>query len=128
MATLGVVRTSPIAALLVLFALSGACSDVQEQVDEVRDTAQELTDRARFCLNVTRAAKALEEGNVETAAEAAQEAAAQAPEELRSDARIVADAAEAVRNGDRDAVEDPAVVAAAERLREETRAMCDPTR
>ncbi|HSK22803.1 MAG TPA: hypothetical protein VK906_06490 [Egicoccus sp.] len=120
-------RTPRIVPLLVLLALSGACSGVQERVDEVRGTAQELTDRARFCLSVTRAATALEEGNVETAAEAAQEAAAQAPEELRGDARTLADAAEAVRGGDRGALDDPAVVAAADRLREEARAICDPT-
>ncbi|MEX2503276.1 MAG: hypothetical protein WD378_00400 [Egicoccus sp.] len=120
-------RTPGTAALLVLLALSGACSDVQEGVDDVRETAEELTGRARFCLSVTRAATALEAGNVRTTAEAAQEAAAQAPEELRGDARIVADAAEAVRNGDDGALEDPAVVAAADRLREETRAICDPT-
>lgn len=120
-------RLPLLALLLVLLALSGACSDVQQQVGEVREATRELTDRARFCLSVTRAATALEGGNVETAAEAAQEAAAQAPAELRGDATIVADAADAYRAGDRAALEDPSVLAAAERLREDTRAMCDPT-
>ncbi|MFA9432300.1 hypothetical protein [Egicoccus sp. AB-alg2] len=107
--------------------MSGACSSLQERVDDVRSGAQDLTERGRFCLSVARAANALEGGNYETAADAAQEALAQAPEDLRGDARRLADAAEAVRAGDRSVLQDPEVVAAAERLRDDTRAMCDPT-
>ncbi|MFA9444069.1 hypothetical protein [Egicoccus sp. AB-alg6-2] len=113
--------------IVALLALSGACANLQERVDDVRTGAQDLTDRARFCLSVARAASALESDNFTTAADAAQEALAQAPEELRGDARKVADAAQAVRDGDHSALQDPAVVAAAERLRDDTRAMCDPT-
>jgi hypothetical protein len=110
----------------VLLLPSGACSSLQERVDDVRDGAQQLTDRARFCLSVTRAATALESGDFSTAADAADEAVAQAPEELREDARQLAAAAERVRDGDHSALQDPAVQAAAERLREDTRALCDP--
>ncbi|GGI02585.1 hypothetical protein GCM10011354_00860 [Egicoccus halophilus] len=107
--------------------LSGACSGLQERVEDVRSGSQELTDRARFCLSVVRAANALEGGDHTTAADAAQEALAQAPEELRGDARTVAEAAETVRQGDRSVLQDPTVVAAAERLQDDTRALCDPT-
>ena len=113
--------------LLALLLVSGACSNVQERVDDVRSGAQDLSERARFCLSVTRAATAFEGGNFATAADAAHEALAQAPEELRGDARRLADAADAVRGGDRSALEDPEVAAAAERLRDDARAMCDPT-
>lgn len=113
--------------MVALLVLGGACSGLQERVDDVRGTATDLTERARFCLSVTRAATALEDGNYQTAADAAQEVLAQAPEELRGDARKLAEAAEAVRDGDHSVLEDPSVVSAADRLREDTRAMCDPT-
>ena len=120
-------RAATVALLLLGGAVSGACSGVEQGVEDVRTTAQDLTTRARFCLNVTRAATALEDGNYQTAANAAQEALAQAPEELRSDARKLAEAAETVRDGNHEALDDPSLAAAAERLKDNTRSLCDPT-
>jgi hypothetical protein len=103
------------------------CADARERVDDLRADADELTDRARFCLSVARTASAIEAGSPETAADAAEEVLAQAPDELREDARFVADRLREARDGDREALQDPEVREAAERLRDRTRELCDPT-
>jgi hypothetical protein len=112
-------------ALLVVMTVG--CADVRGRVDDLRAGADDLTERGRFCLSVARTASAIEGGSPETAADAAQEVLAQAPDELREDARLVADQLQAARDGDRDALRDPEVRAAAERLRDRTRELCDPT-
>jgi hypothetical protein len=114
-------------ALALLVVLTVGCADVRDQVDDLRTGADELSDRARFCLSVARTASAIEAGSPETAADAAEEVLAQAPDELREDAGFVAERLRAARDGDRDALEDPEVREAAERLRDRTRELCDPT-
>jgi hypothetical protein len=116
---------SSLLALLVLTTVG--CADVRERVDDLRAGADDLTERGRFCLSVARTASAIEGGSPETAADAAQEVLAQAPDELREDARLVADRLQAAREGDRDALRDPEIRDAAERLRDRTRELCDPT-
>jgi hypothetical protein len=113
-------------ALALLTVVTVGCADVRERVDDLRADADELTDRARFCLSVARTASAIEAGSPETAADAAEEVLAQAPDELREDARFVADRLREARDGDREALEDPEVREAAERLRDRTRELCDP--
>jgi hypothetical protein len=117
----------PIVSLSVVLVLAVGCADVRDRVDDLRGGADELTDRGRFCLSVARTATAIEGGSPETAIDAAEEAVAQAPEELRDDARLVADRLRAARDGDGDALRDPQVREAAERLRDRTRELCDPT-
>jgi hypothetical protein len=112
-------------ALLALVAVG--CSDVGDRVDDLRGGADDLTERAQFCLSIARTATAIEAGSPETAAAAAEEVLAQAPDELRDDARFVADRLREARDGDDDALRDPEVRAAAERLRDQTRELCDPT-
>jgi hypothetical protein len=122
---------SPRVAVLLVTALLalglGACTDVRDRVDAVAGDAAELTERARFCLNVTRALTAIDADDPATAAAAAEELLAQAPDEVRGDARTVVEALRAARHGDRDRLDDPEVQAAAERLRGTARDLCDPT-
>jgi hypothetical protein len=117
----------PLVLLALLLAAAVGCSDVRDRVDDLRSGADDLSDQAQFCLSVARTATAIETGSPDTAASAAEEAVAQAPDELRDDARFVADRLRAARDGDRDALRDPEVREAAERLRDRTRELCDPT-
>lgn len=103
----------------VLVAGTGACSDVQDRVDEVRSQASDLGERARFCLAVARAVTSLESGNEQGAADAAEEALAMAPAELEEDARAIA---EALREGRAPA--DPQLTDAARRLARRTGQTC----
>jgi hypothetical protein len=114
-------------ALALLTVVTVGCADARERVDDLRAGADELTDQARFCLSVARTVSAIETGSPETAADAAEEVLAQAPDELREDARFVADRLREARDGDREALQDPEVREAAERLRDRTRELCDPT-
>jgi hypothetical protein len=123
------VRNPPLRLLLVaLLAVTAVgCADVRDRVDDLRAGADDLSERAQFCLSVARTASAIDTGSPETAAAAAEEALAQAPDELRDDARLVADRLRAAGDGDPQALREPEVREAAERLRERTREMCDPT-
>jgi hypothetical protein len=118
---------SPLLLLALLVLLAAGCSDVSDRVDDLRSGADDLSERAQFCLSVARTATAVEAGSPETAATAAEEALAQAPEELRDDARFIAERLRAARDGDHDALDDPEVREAAERLHDQTRELCDPT-
>jgi hypothetical protein len=113
--------------IALLVVLTVGCTDVRERVDDLRAGADDLTDRARFCLSIARTASAIEAGSPGTAADAAEEVLAQAPDELRDDARLIAERLQAARDGDREALRDPEVREAAERLRDRTRELCDPT-
>ena len=111
----------------VLTAAVGGCADVGDRVDRLRSDTQELTDRARFCLAITRAATAIESGSPATAQEAAEEVLAQAPEELADEARAVVDELRRVQGDDGADLRDAELRAAAERLRTRTLELCDPT-
>ncbi len=112
-------------AVMLLATLSG-CADLDTRVDELRTQTQELTDRARFCLAITRATTAIESGSPVTAREAADEVLAQAPDDLEPQARQVVDLLEvAAAEGDAE-LRDPALEAAAEELRARTVELCDP--
>ncbi len=71
--------------------LDRASGEVEEGLERARDTVERLSDDARFCLAVTRAVSAIESGSPDTAEEAAEEVAAQAPEGLGEQAREVVD-------------------------------------
>lgn len=118
-----------VALLLAACALGAvACTDVRDRLGEVRESADEIADQARFCFALARALTALDGGSSpEAAADAAEEVLAQAPDHLRDDARIVAEGLRAARDGDPDALRDPEFQAAAQRLRDDTRELCDPT-
>lgn len=100
------------------------CADAEQQVGELRDEAQELTDRARFCLAVTRTSTAIESGSPATAREAAEEVLAQAPDELITEARTVVEELRRVLDGEDADLRDPDLQAAAGQLRERTAQRC----
>ena len=113
-------------AVALLTTLSG-CAELDTRVDELRTQTEELTDRARFCLAVTRATTAIESGSPATAREAADEVLAQAPDDLEPQARQVVDLlAVAAAEGDAE-LRDPALRAAADELRARTVELCDPS-
>lgn len=112
-------------AAVVTAAVSG-CADVGDRVERVRNETQELTERARFCLAITRAATAIESGSPATAAEAAEEVLAQAPEELTAQARSVVDELRRVVADEDADLRDADLRQAAERLRARTLELCDP--
>lgn len=113
-------------AATLLATLSG-CAELDTRVDELRTQTEELSDRARFCLAVTRATTAIESGSPATAQEAADEVLAQAPDDLEPQARQVVDLlAVAAAEGDAE-LRDPALQAAADELRARTVELCDPS-
>jgi len=108
----------------VMTTVLAGCAEGEQQVGQFREQAQELTDRARFCLAVTRAATAIESGSPATAREATEELLAQAPEELDTEARTVVEELQRVlADGDAD-LRDPDLQEAAARLRERTAERC----
>jgi hypothetical protein len=117
----------PVAALtVVLLVTTAACADVADRLDEVRSDSDEVTQTARFCLSLARAAAAIETGSPDTAADAAEEVLVHAPEDVREDARIVVEGIRRAEERGERAWEDPEVREAIERLRERTRDLCDP--
>jgi hypothetical protein len=117
---------SPLVLLAVLTVLVAGCAEVRQHADDLRDGAQQLSDQARFCLALARTVTAIESGSPTTAAEAAEEAYAQAPSDIRDEAATVVDAVRAARDGEGSGLDDPEVRAAAERLRTRAEDLCDP--
>jgi hypothetical protein len=83
-------------------------------------------DRIRFCLDLARMEAAVEAGSPDTAAETAQELLARAPEDLRTDARRLAERLRGATAPRDTAVEDPEVRELTARLREAAGGRCDP--
>jgi hypothetical protein len=114
--------------VLVIAVLATACSGVGDQLDDLRDTASGVSDRSQFCFAVTRALTSVDGGSTpEQARSAAEEVLAQAPDEIRDDAHLVAERLEQAAEEDDTSVLDEDFRAAAERLRDDTRELCDPT-
>ena len=114
----------------VLSTAVGACADVRTQVGEgverLRDDSQELSDRARFCLAITRVTTAIESGSPATAQEAAEELLAQAPDDLTSQAQAVVTELRRVLADDRADLRDAELGEAIDQLRATTRDLCEP--
>ena len=119
-------RTAPIALLLGAALLTGACSEVQEAVDQATERASEVADTARYCVQALEVAQAVADRDVDAAVEAGRELVEVAPPELEEDARTLLDAAEQAQGGDLSALEDEEVTAAAQRLRTATEETCSP--
>jgi hypothetical protein len=113
--------------LVVLAVLASACNGVDDRISELRDQADDTADRVQFCLAVTRSLAAVDGGSSPAeATKAAEEVLTHVPEELRADAELVATRLrEAADTGDRSVLDDE-FEAAAQRLRDDTQAMCDP--
>lgn len=119
--------------VVALALAAGACSAVDDQldqlqgrVDEVTEQAQTIADRAQFCFAITRTLTSLDGGSsLDEAHDAAEEVLTQIPDALRADAELVADALEeAATSGDPSRLDDEEFRAAAERLRDGTRELC----
>lgn len=119
-------RTAPIALLLGAALLTGACSEVQQAVDQATDSAIEVVDTARYCVQALEVTRAVADRDVDAAVEAGRELVEVAPPELEQDARTLLEAAQRAQGGDLSALEDEEVTAAAQRLRTETEATCSP--
>jgi len=115
----------------VLSTAVGACTDVRSQVgdgvEQVRGDSQELSDRARFCLAITRVATAIESGSPVTAQEAAEELLAQAPEDLASEAQAVVTELRRALADDGGDLRDAELREAIDQLRATTLELCGPS-
>ena len=114
----------------VLSTAVGACADVRTQVgdgvEQLRGDSQELSDRARFCLAITRVATAIESGSPATAQEAAEELLAQAPDDLSSQAQAVVTELRRVLADDGADLRDAELGEAVDQLRATTLDLCEP--
>ena len=120
-------RTAPIALLLGVALLTGACSQVEEAVGAAAAEATQVVDTARYCAQAIQVAQAVDARDVDAAVDAGRGLVEVAPPELVDDARTVLDAAERAQDGDLSALQDEQVQAAADRLRTATEQTCDPT-
>lgn len=116
----------PLLVLALVATAAGACADAEDRLDDARVNVIEVSDQVRFCISVARALSNLDEGVPSTAESTAEELLAQVPDHLRDDARLVADALRGAGAGDLGVFEDPAVRAAAERLRDGASELCMP--
>lgn len=124
---------TPLTLLLVLPALAlVGCADVRAS-DDGRFGAEPLgagtggDDQAiRLCLDLARLEAAVEAGSPSTAAESAQELLAHAPEDLRTDARRLAERLRGAPTGRGSATDDPEVRDLTARLRAGADAHCEP--
>lgn len=112
---------------MTMLGCAGVPGPVGDRVDQLVGDARELTDRARFCLAITRAANAIESGSPTTAQEAAEEVRAQVPDELTAEAdRVIEELRRAFEDGDPE-LRSEELRTAAEALRERTLELCDPS-
>lgn len=125
--------------LAALALVAAACAGVTDRVDELRNGPEpaiedreagsdDLVQRTRFCLSLARAVAALDSSSPATVSDAVEETFAQAPPELRDEAREVIEVVRAAQaSEDRDALQDPAVQRSLQRLHQRSRELCDPT-
>lgn len=116
-----------LAALGVLAAGLSACGEIGDQVASVRESAEDAVDRVEFCASAVRVADALASRDLAAAETAARDAAADAPDEIRPQLRVVLDGIEAAQSGDEQVLDSPEFRQAAEQVTAYTRDTCDPT-
>lgn len=99
---------------------------VSDAATEVRDTTSDLSDLVGFCDAARRAEGAVEARNAGDALEAAEDLAAEAPDDIRDAARTLLDGVRAWHDGDEQAIQDEDVQRAAEDVRVYAEERCDP--
>lgn len=119
-------RTAPATLLVTAALLSGACSQVDQAVDEAADRADRVVETARYCVQAIEVAKAVSDHDVDSAVEGGQELVEVAPPEIADDARTLLEAAQRAQDGDPEALQAEQVVSAAQRLRDTTEQECRP--
>jgi hypothetical protein len=112
----------PVAVIAILVA---GCAGLDTRVDDLRGDAEELSERARLCLSIARAVSAVESGSPDTAEDAAEEVSAQAPDDLAATASEVVEHLRAAAEEGDASLRDPDLRAAVDRLREQTRELCE---
>lgn len=99
---------------------------VSEAATEVADTTSDLADLVGFCDAARRANEAVEARNAGDALDAAEDLAAEAPDDIRDAAETVRDGVAEWHDGDDQAIEDPGFEDAVEEVRAYADERCDP--
>lgn len=120
-------RTSLIALLLAATVIGGACSQVQDTVDQAQEQVDEVVETAQYCAHALELAQAVEARDVDAAVSAGRDLVEVAPDEIADDAQRLLEAAEQAQDGDPSALQSDEVQQSAERLRTYTEDTCDPT-
>lgn len=119
-------RPFTIAALAALVLIGTGCADARERVAQAHDAVSEVSAQVHFCVTLARALSGLDDRAPLTAESAAEELLAAVPEPLRDDAVLVAEALRDAAEGSPERLDDPEVRAAAQRLRDGARELCQP--
>ncbi len=120
-------RRSVAVTVAIIATLVASCAGLDAGVGDLRGEAAELPEDARLCLAIARAVSAVESASPDTAADAAEEVLAQAPDDLAAIAGEVVDHLRAAAQEGDITLRDPELREAADRLRERTRELCDPS-
>lgn len=120
-------RTSVTVLLLAVALVGGACSQVQDTVDEAQEQVDEVVETAEYCAHALALAQAVEARDVDAAVSAGRDLVEVAPDEIADDAQRLLEAAERAQDGDMSALQSDEVQQSAERLRTYTEDTCDPT-
>ncbi|MBW3619979.1 MAG: hypothetical protein KY461_07025 [Actinobacteria bacterium] len=110
--------------------LSDAAGEVGEAVtdaaSEVADAAGDASELVGYCTAAYRFQDAVEDRNPDDALEAAEDLAAEAPDDIRDEVETVLDGARAYQGGDEQALGDEEFQAAASAVADDTAERCDP--
>ena len=110
--------------------LSEAASEVgdavSEAASEVTDAAERGSELIGYCTAAYRLQDAVEDRNPEDALEAAEDLAAEAPDDVRDEAETVLEGARAYQDGDDQALQDEEFQAAASAVADDAAERCDP--
>jgi malonyl CoA-acyl carrier protein transacylase len=116
----------PVALLLGAALFTGACSQVQQVIDDASERVNEVVETARYCAAALRLADAVSDRDVDAAVSAGRDLVEVAPDEIAADAQLLLAAAEEAQAGDLERLQEQEVVDAAERVRTFTEDTCNP--
>lgn len=119
-------RTPVTVLLLAAVLVGGACSQVQDTVDEAQEQVDEVVETAQYCADALALAQAVEARDVDAAVSAGRDLVEVAPDEIADDAQRLLEAAEQAQEGDMSALQSDEVRQSAERLRTYTEDTCNP--
>lgn len=115
-------------ALTCTLALSlGGCDTVTETLQDTRETVSEGLQRLQWCTAAFRLGAAVERQDLEAGRSAAEDLRTNAPDELEGDLDVILAAIDEAEAGDPEALQDPAVRDAGQRVLAAAETQCDPT-
>ena len=120
-------RSGTIPVLLAAALTLTACNSVQETVSDVVTEAEETVQLVEFCAAAFDVLQAVNDEDMAAALDAAENMAAEAPDEIAGEAQTVLDGVEEARDGNREALASEEFQTAADELERYTRENCDPT-